>query len=236
MRNNNQPVNPFRVPGSDIMLSVSSTYTSSTTNQAVVTGNGVGGADSSATFLFGRAKASKEFYDVKGTSANTPIAVYVYCNTEEQSYSWCDEHSVDTLLGTTDLSHWWLSLDHNEALGDGSIMLQGSPDVALGSGSATVTSNLNLINGQDATVTVQHTSGSLPVTYDILLETSNTAATPSAPVTDSWLVYNPDSLLLDPDPFYKVRFTGDSGWAGVGDTGHVLDFNASTVNAKRLNW
>ncbi|UFH58808.1 hypothetical protein [Sulfurovum mangrovi] len=235
-RNNNQPVNPFRVPGSDINISVSSTYTSSTKNQSVVTGNGVGGEDSSATFHFGRAKASKEFYDLKGTTANTPVAVYVYCNTAEKSYTWCDDHHIDVLFGTTDLNNWWLSRDHNEALGDGNIMLQGSPEVALGSGSATVSSNLTLVNGQDTTVTVQHNSGSLPVTYNIQLETGNTAATPSAPVTDSWLVYNPDSLLLDPDPFYKVRFTGDSGWAGVGDTGHVLDFNASTIDAKRLNW
>jgi hypothetical protein len=235
-RYNNQPVNPFNVPESDLNISVASTYTGASGNQAVIIGTGVETDDRNATFHFGRARASKDFYDVEGTVANTPIAIYVYCDTEETSYSWCEEHHVDIMFGLTDLSDWWLALDHNESGGDGDVRLISPPTVVLGSGSGTVTTDVNLINGQDTTVTVTHDNGPLPITYDIFLETSSTAASPSAPVTNSWVIYNADSPTLDPDPFYKVRFTGDSGWAGVGETGHVLDINASTTKTKRLNW
>ncbi|MBD3790875.1 MAG: hypothetical protein IE918_01795 [Campylobacterales bacterium] len=221
-RNNNQPVNPFRVPESDINISVASAYTSEASGVTrTVTGSGVGGSDLNATFYFGRAKASQEFYDVEGTVAYTPITVQVYCDLFPTCTFFSD--SIQ-LMGQTDLDSWWLSLGHNEALGDGNIMLQ-DPVAVLGSGSGSVDNDVNIANGVDNTIQVTH-SGSFPTTYDILLDTG----------TNSWLIYNADSLLLDPDPFYKVRFNGDSGWAGVGKTGYVIDINASKRDTKRLNW
>ncbi|MGC9351488.1 MAG: hypothetical protein ACP5D3_05825, partial [Sulfurovum sp.] len=221
-RNNNEPVNPFVLPGSDINISVASTYQNKESGATrTVTGSGVGGADSNATFYFGRAKASQDFYDVKGTVADTPITVQVYCDVFPTCPLLPDNIQTE---GQTDLSHWWLSLNHNEASGDGNITLENPPAVALGSGSGSVDTDVNIINGVDNTIQVTH-SGSLPTTYDINLTTTN-----------SWLIYNADSPSADPNPFYKVRFTGDSGWAGVGATGYVLDINASTTNTKRLNW
>ncbi|MDY0402388.1 DUF6701 domain-containing protein [Sulfurovum sp.] len=222
-RDNNQPVNPFLVPVSDINITVASNYPEGSEATKIVTGSAAGGTDSNATFLFGRAKASRDFYDVEGTVVNTPITVQVYCDTFPTCPIFPD---TIQLGGQTDLSHWWLSLYHNEASGDGEITLQ-DPVAVLGSGSGSVTTDVNITNGQDTNVTVTHNSGSLPTTYDILLDTSH---------TDSWLIYNAGSSIADPDPFYKVRFTGDSGWAGVGKTGHVLDINASATETKRLNW
>jgi len=50
------------------------------------------------------------------------------------------------------------------------------------------------------------------------------------------LIYNPASAILAPDPFYKVRFIGTSGWAGLGKTGHVVDSNTSIKKNRRLEW
>ncbi|MDD3500328.1 MAG: Ig-like domain-containing protein [Sulfurovum sp.] len=226
-RNNNQPVNPFSVPVSDINITVASTYPGKSGTQKIVTGSGVGGVDSNATFYFGRAKASRDFYDVEGTVAKTPITVQVYCNVFPTCPLFPDTIQVG---GQTDLSHWWLSLYHNEVSGDGEITLQ-DPVAVLGNGTASVDNDVNIENGVDETIRVTHQSGALPVTYDI-----NMTAPPSTPITDSWLIYNAGSPTLIPNPFYKVRFTGDAGWAGVGATGHVLDINASGTETKRLNW
>ncbi|MDD3592785.1 MAG: hypothetical protein PHO65_09090, partial [Sulfurovum sp.] len=221
-RNNNQPVNPFSVPVSDINISVASTYPGENGTQKIVTGSGVGGVESNAIFLFGRAKASQDFYDVEGTVAKTPITVQVYCKVFPTCPLFPDTIQVG---GQTDLSHWWLSLYHNTGSRDGNITLQ-DPVAILGDGTASVDNDVNIVNGVDDTIWVTHQSGALPVTYDINL---------TAP-TDSWLIYNAGSPTADPDPFYKVRFTGDAGWAGVGATGHVLDINASGTETKRLNW
>ncbi|MDM5271234.1 hypothetical protein PGH07_03510 [Sulfurovum sp. zt1-1] len=228
-RDNNQPVNPFRVPESDVNISVASTYTSTTGNTAIITGNGVENDDRNATFYYGRAKSSQDFYDVEGTVATTPITMLVYCD----QFPTCTFFpNTIQLTGQTDLSNWWLSLDHNVTLGDGNITLENPPTVALGSGTATVDTDVNIdTNAQDGTIQVVRTdSGSVSVTFDILLDVS----TPTS--TNSWVIYNADSPILPPDPFYKVRFTGESGWAGIGETGHVLDINASTTKTKRLNW
>jgi len=153
--------------------------------------------------------------------ANTPITVQVYCDV----FPTCPlfPFTIQT-GGQTDLNDWWLSLGHNEVLGDGDITLQ-DPVAVLGSGSGSVDNDVNIANGADNMIQVTH-SGSFPTTYDILLDTG----------TNSWLVYNADSTIADPDPFYKVRFNGDSGWAGVGATGYVIDMNASKRDTKRLNW
>ncbi|MBN2250106.1 MAG: hypothetical protein JW682_07185 [Campylobacterales bacterium] len=239
-RNNNQPVNPFKVPESDINISVASTYTASG-KTAVIIGSGVEKDDRNATFYFGRAKASLDFYDVEGTVADTPITVQLYCSNSylfqpvnndlfNGTTLYCTSFLPDAILymGQTDLHSWWLSLGHDEASGDGNIMLETPPAVALGSGTGSVDTDVNIINGVDNTIQVRHLSGSLPITYDIFLDTPAN--------TNSWLIYNADSPTLAPSPFYKVRFTGDSGWAGVGKTGHVLDINASTTERKRLKW
>ncbi len=53
--------------------------------------------------------------------------------------------------------------------------------------------------------------------------------------TNRWLIYNKDTNTT-PSPFYRVRFIGQSDWAGHGDTGHVVDSNVSTKKNRRLGW
>ncbi|MFT7878752.1 MAG: hypothetical protein ABXS91_00005 [Sulfurimonas sp.] len=236
-RNNNQPVNPFDVPGSDINISVASSYKN---NTKTVTGSGVGSAASNVTFYFGRTKASKEFYeDITGDSVDTPVAVYVYCNTQETSYAWCDDHRIDTVFGQTSIPHWWLNTAHKNSL-DGSVTLNattplegnGTPKLEnTGSGEVT-TLLINAQQGIDNNITVigHSTKIQRPMTIGINLDTS--PSTDTAP----WLIYNRDDPYNPPSPFYKVRFINTAGWTGVGKTGFVLQSNASNRKNKRLDW
>jgi hypothetical protein len=45
-----------------------------------------------------------------------------------------------------------------------------------------------------------------------------------------WLGYTP---LED---YHRVRFIGTAGWAGVGDSGHVVDSKSSNEGNTRMNW
>ena len=227
-RNNNQPVNPFTVPGSDVNITVSSRYTG-TAPEGTADINGTAlAADTNATFAFGRVKSSDDFYeDILTFNVLTPISVVVYCDL----WAGCTALGIDTINGQTDESNWWLSTGHNETRGDGNITLVSPPTVIEGAGSPTVTTDVTILaNGRDGNITVTSGSTTLPMTVEIMLDT-----TPSTD-TNSWLIYNPDDAILDPTPFYKVRFINRSGWSGVGATGHVLDVNASSRKTKRLNW
>ncbi|MFT7878753.1 MAG: hypothetical protein ABXS91_00010 [Sulfurimonas sp.] len=241
-RYNNQPVNPFNVPERDINISAASTYTGITNTQAIITGSGIETDDRNATFLFGRTKASKEFYeDITGNSVNTPVAIYVYCNTQERSYAWCSSHHVDILFGQTSIPHWWISTGHNSSL-DGSVTLtsvpyadtikegNGAPRLEnTGSGEVT-TLLINAQQGIDNNITVIGHTSQRPMTVWINLDTSTNLDT--AP----WLIYNQKHESNPPLPFYKVRFINASGWTGVGKTGFILETNASSTKNKRLDW
>jgi len=242
-RKNNQPVNPFMVPGSDIKISVASTYQNSKTKaKKTVKGSSRGDARSHATFYYARAKASQELYDAEGTVANTPITVQIYCNNSDDfqprdrtikkgAKLFCTSFLSDKILtlGQTNQHGWWLSLDHNKADKDGNIKLKNPPTAILGSGRGSVKTGVSFTKGVDSTIQTKHLSGARPITYDIALDTSSS--------TNSWLIYNPNSPTLAPKPFFRVRFLGDSeGWAGAGKTGHVLDVEASKKDTKRLNW
>ncbi len=193
---------------------------------------GTGSPDSNATYYFARAKSSKFFYDdVTAGSINTPISVLVYCDT----YPTCSQLGTNIqTLGKINDPYWWLSLDHNANSNDGNITLLSPPNTLVGGAgnSPTVTTNVNIISGAiDSGIVVSRGGTSnLPMTVGIYLDTTPTTD------TNSWLIYNPNSDISDPDPFYKVRFIGTMDWAGHGDTGHVVDTDTSTKKNKKLGW
>jgi len=228
-RYNNDMVNPFIVEGNEVNLTVNSSYTSTegaVEGTANIVGTEIG--DQNATFGFARAKASKDFYDdVTTASIDTPITILVYCDL----WVGCSNLGIDTINGQTDDNKWWLSWNHVEADGDGNITLVSPPTIMEGAGNPTVTTDVTVsTEGQDTTVNVTSGSTTLPMT--VWIELDDTLPTD----TNSWLIYNENSAFGIPSPFYKVRFIGTSGWSGVGETGHVLEINASSIKTKRLNW
>ena len=234
----NQTVNPFDVNGTELNITVVSTYTGTAPEgTAVIDGDGVG--DRNATFQYARTRSSKFFYDdITDPSAITPIFIDVYCDLGPAS---CFGLNVDTINGQTNEFNWWLSWNHSRSRNDGNITLEIG-GVIEGAGSPTVSAppkpNIDSSGGADQTVTVTANATTLPMTVEIDLVTDNTLTN----YTNSWLIYNSAVVFatpadtIPPDPFYKVRFIGTSGWAGHGKTGHVVDSNASIKKNRRLGW
>lgn len=238
-RANNAPVNPFDVNGSYLSISIVSNYVDPEDNDtATIAGSRIGdqnsstscaadescmeaNADNNATFFYARARSSKFFYDdLTGSSVKTPISIVIYCD----KYPTCTLLPTDIQnMGQVDEPHWWLAFDHNETAphGDGNILLT----VSSGSGNVNPTDATIIDDPIDETITVSSTTTTRPNVVEIKHNGTN-----------RWLIYNPDSPTLAPDPFYKVRFIGQSGWAGHGDTGNVVDSNASRQKNKRLEW
>ncbi|GEM_PF-4681679 len=214
-REYNTPINPFEVNGTIIDVNVTSVYTSSSGTVATITGGD--NADKNATFVYARAKATKDIYDdVTDNVIFTPIKVEVYCNQWPISAQNCP--SVDVINGQTNDYKWFISTDHSTQDNDGNITLKS--DIG------TVSSTVNITNnGIDKNIEVMPPE-TLPATVNITFDTG----------TNSWLVYNPNSDILDPNPFYQVNFVGTMDWAGYGQTGNVLDSNSSTKKNKRLGW
>ncbi|GIU00807.1 hypothetical protein TSL6_13130 [Sulfurovum sp. TSL6] len=203
-------------------------------------------AASKATFYYARTRPSQYFYDdITAANVNTPIAIDVYC---DLLFSECYEYGIDIYNAQINEADWWLSLDHteNNTRHDGNVTLHvGAVTPA---GTASVSSIISTdpaevqitLGGIDPTVGVTATSADRPMTVDIelvhnILPFTLPYYTASIPYTNSWLIYNEDSLDL-PSPFYKVRFIGISDWAGHGDTGHVVGGSTSTKKNRRLGW
>jgi len=230
-RTNNAPVNPFDYNVTDINISVQSEYTGTAPDSPVtIRGSAVGTGANQSHFFYGRTKASKELYNnVDSSSKNTPILLQVYCN------SWpavCPQLANITYLNTSD-NDWKINQDHNASKDDGNITLTSPPaKLSGGSGNApTVTTTVDIITlGKNDAITVNRGgTDDLPMTLGINLNTVGLN-------TSSWLIYNPSNPTSDPIPFYRVKFIGTSGWTGFGNTGNVVDANASKKIHNRLGW
>ncbi|GIT98414.1 DUF11 domain-containing protein [Sulfurovum sp. TSL1] len=260
----NQPANPFDVNGSYLSISMLSQYVDPEDGDtADINGSRIGdqntsttcaadpgcveeNAENNATFYYGRARPSLYIYDdIITSSVNTPIAIDVYC---DLLFTECSDKGIDTDNAQINEADWWLSLNHTEdsTRHDGNVTLQTG--IITPSGTASISSTISTdpaavritSGGIDPDVTVTATSSDRPMTVPIelvhnILPLTLPYYTATPPYTNSWLIYNEDSLNL-PSPFYKVRFIGSSDWAGHGDTGHVVDSNVSTKKNRRLEW
>jgi hypothetical protein len=206
-RHINQPVDPFDVNGTDINITVRSTYTDGS-KEANITGSGIG--DQKATFYYARVRPSRFFYDdVDSNSTKTPISVVVY--SEDPTIMPSPQFKM------TNEYDWYLNTDHQSST-DGSVNLVPTDS------NGTVTTNPSITDGKNEDVTVTANAATRPLIVDINLTG-----------TDPWLIYNPDADE-EPAPFYRVRFIGASGWAGHGKTGNVVESNASKKKLRRLEW
>ncbi|DAB40343.1 MAG TPA: hypothetical protein CFH81_09105 [Sulfurovum sp. UBA12169] len=248
----NQPANPFDVNGSHLSIAASSHYEDPEDGDiADINGSRMGdgnatqaaqclaeetclqqNADNNATFFYARTRPSKLFYpDVIETSITTPVFIDVYCDLGHDA---CGNFGIDTVNAQITEYEWWLSLNHRMDRNDGNITLQEG-NVTEGSstdwGVSPTAVAINDSNGEDDTIVVSRgASAVLPLAVEIDLDTTNPTD------TSGWLIYNPNNSMFAPDPFYSVRFIGQSGWAGHGDTGHVVETNSSTKKNKRVEW
>ena len=221
-REMNKPINPRDITFNDFTLSYQTipngVYADMTNNYQI---KEVKTLDTNVNFVYGRAKPSQYLYDdILANQVLTPISTVIYC--EHGSVDCSAVYGLPTLNALTDEFDWYLSLGHVMTPdGDGNITL-----TATNGGTVTSPVSINGSNGLDTNVIVTDGGQAHPLDVDINFDTG----------TDRWLIFNPDKNDSNPNPFYRVRFIGQSGWAGHGDTGHVVDNNVSTKKNRRLGW
>ena len=214
-RKKNRPVNPFVLNGSDINITVQSYY-----GNTIISGTGI--ADQNATFLYARAKATKDLYDdVTDGHKNTPIMVEVYCDKWPASAAICPQ--VDTLSGQTHDRRWFLATSHDMSRDNGNITLSANHGAQITHPSVSIQS---ADKGVDLLEDVTCSSSGL---VDINFVTTHPTD------TSSWLIFNKDSDTI-PVPFYQVRCIGTGSWSGAGKTGHVVDGRINTKKSRQVEW
>lgn len=181
--------------------------------------------DHNVTFVYGRAKPSQYFYDdITANFVDTPISIVIYCDQDPITCS-AVYNITNGTFSQTDEYDWYLSLGHVTNENDGKITLTASTggSVSPTDPTAVAINNSGGVNDPDVRVSATATTRPLDVNIDFGTDTNR------------WLVYNKDKNET-PIPFYRVRFIGQSNWAGYGDTGHVVDTDASTKKNRRLGW
>lgn len=206
-RNMSNPVRPFRFEVTDV--NVSNTITSDMNDSA--------GSDHNATFVYGRVRSAKTFYDnITASSVSTPVSIEIYSD---------DPTVINTLYWRpTDAFRWYLNTVHQAAgsHSDGNVTLE-SVDTN-GSVSPSDPTSVSFTGGVANGVTVTAVSATRPLIVDINLTG-----------TDPWLIYNPDREQ-EPSPFYRVRFINVGSWSGSGQTGNVVGGGVYRGKSRQVEW
>jgi len=178
--------------------------------------------DNNVTFVYGRAKPSQYFYDdVVEDNINTPNSIVVYCDQDPITCS--AVYNIETVLSKTEEFDWYLSRGHVTTDGDGDITLVASTGGDVTNDNPVAINNSGGINNPN--VNVSATVANRPL--DVFINFGSD--------TNRWLIYN-QYLDAIPSPYYRVRFIGQSDWAGAGDTGHTVDGETSIQKNRRLGW
>ncbi len=230
-RTNNTPINPISIN----MHSFSIGYSVQPTNLFVEGKNNhnvlgkLDIRDKTVNFFYGRVKPAQEHYETANESIVTPISTVIYC---DLTYQACQNRGIMAVFAQTNEKNWWKSWEHdNQSRNDGTIKVTSGADSRLNHTNVAIMSE-----GEDKSIEVTRTSNPpLVIPVDLVAYDENDAAA-SVSYTDRWLIYNATSATLAPSRFYRVKFTGDSGWAGHGKTGHVVGGSANAVKNRRLEW
>jgi len=223
----NQTLNPRYIHFSDFNI----TYNSAPQFQIELKNNyqinGTRKVDQNITFVYGRLKANKDFYDdITTNSTETPVSVVAFCDfniTECQNSGMMK--IVNGLLSDarTNETEWWFVQKHDSTVNDGNATLISSSN---GSVTPADPSILNFTDGIDTNVQVtKSATASTPTVVDIGFGAN----------TNRWLIYNQSTNAI-PNIFYRVRFIGNSGWTGQGSTGHVVGDDINQKKTRRLEW
>jgi len=179
--------------------------------------------DQNVTFVYGRVKPTQNFYDsVTETSVVTPLSITAYC--DDVTNVCLNDYRIgviaDNNISTrSNEAFWWFVQSHNQANGEGSILLSTPSNFGISDTSPEF--NKGIANA----LTITYTGASRPFITNITLD----------PLTSRWIIYNPNNDAI-PNPFYRVRFIGNAGWTGEGKTGHVVGDNINKKTNRKMEW
>jgi hypothetical protein len=177
----------------------------------------------SVDFYYGRIVASQDIYTIPDNRAvqTVPLFVEAYCNNTEIN---CTRHRL-TFASVRGSEPWLVNTVHRSPRGDG-LISSFTDQKGVGNLNISPATPINLNNDgnwTDVNFTIPNTT---PRPYRTKIEVN-----PDVP----WLDYNPDNPRDLPD--FILYFQGGGGWAGKGNTGMVVETNASYESVKkRLEW
>ena len=203
-RNATTPQNPFQVQGVDTTLTASSKYTASSGATATIQGSNV--ADQNATFLYGRAHAGKQHFEVPN---DNPYTADIYYE------SYCFDTGCDTSLLPTPLKHtndirWYQNPSHVPA-NDGNASSVSNPTGIVIPGSVAQSTHT-------AVVPLPY-NGNNGYPYVTTMEIN----------ASSWLMYQKN-------PFQAEYNNGASDWNGVRETSTATKAPVNSKTSRRTLW
>lgn len=217
----NSPVNPFNV-NYEMLEAKGDVNTNSSAHMTTHIPEGNNTYDQNTTFIFAKVTPLQKLYeDVSVNFKNTPIFVDVYCSFGADcntSYGL----SVPT-KGLDEVSDWYYANMFNNT-NEGTTNLVAETDTgANASPIVTPSSDISFISdiATRNDIVVSLTGSGRPTTVGVDI------------VPVPWLRYDP--IDINGYPHYQIEFI-DSGWSGVGTTGHVGDTKSSTESSPRMNW
>ncbi len=180
-------------------------------------------ANARVWYYYGRIVSKEANYGVEPSqnSITVPIYVEVYC---DPLTSDCASSGL-ILQSERDADRWWINTRHNSATHG---LMQSIDEVPGGSITIAPNSTVNLGNDGNQTNITLTLGGSTIKPYNSVIQ-----ITPNMP----WLFYNPFSTDGSNRPDFSIVFLFGGGWGGLGNTGVVLDTNASYDSyRKRIEW
>ena len=218
----NTPMNPFDVNGTDLNITLESSYTGTAPagNALVVNDNtGIGTAIGTPTMLYGRSHASRQRY--VGATGIANIYYESYCFKTDIYATACDKNLLPDGVSskrTNDL-RWYINPNHTANDGNaGSVIEKDSIGKVTPAGS---TSGNHLDN---STLMTYDESQGYP--YKTTMENN----------ASNWLIYNEDDATATMNQF-SVEFEGVStGWSGAHETNTTTKDVAAPKTNRRSMW
>jgi hypothetical protein len=213
-RAKNKPLNPFRVKGADINLSVSSAYTGITITQKTTPS-----VDKNATFVYGRTHATKQRY----TDDNGTALIYFesYCFRTDADGVACDKTLLPngTSSARTNDIRWYVNANHDASKQGvvGNITERGGD--AVSASSATSANPASTILTYDTTKGYGHP-------YRTTMENN----------ASSWLIYSETDSSATTNEFSVEFEGGNSGWSGAHETDVTTTDNMTKKTNRRSMW
>ena len=212
-RANDAVRNPLMVRGTDVNVTASSVYTSSTgTPPITVTGSSL--ADQNTTFVYGRTNAPRQMF--QANIGTVPISYESYC-----FGAGCDKTMLPGGVNstTTNDPRWFVNNGHDPMISGNTGVVNQRSGAGLVTNPAGVTDALGL-----TTVPLIYNGASFP--YKTTMQ--NNAST--------WLIYNQYNAGAGVNEF-EVEFTNaNTTWAGQHETNSTTATTAAQRTNRRAMW
>ncbi|MBN2782155.1 MAG: putative Ig domain-containing protein [Campylobacterales bacterium] len=220
-RTTNQPLNPFEIDGLDINLSISSTYSGTSSSSPItITGSKDGIDNGNAVFIYGRTHSPRQTFSVPDDSPyKTKIYYELYCFAKDFLNVDCNKSLVTPInsdLQRTDDIRWYLNKQHTYSNGNIGTLKQKNLSYI------TISNESQSANPYTANLTYNPSYG-----YPYKTTMENNAS--------SWLIQS-DTSSSETKNYFQVEFLKLGEWSGIYETNTTTKDNENIKTNSRIMW